>query len=92
VQLQVFVSLRNILAPGRCITKLVYPEVLETFPMAIGYIEQNFGYGRQDKATLWFLRLQDGMGGRQTAMVFTEMSEEAVIRWREEDRQPLQVL
>lgn len=48
--------------------------------MAIGYIEQNFGYGRQDKATLWFLRLQDGMGGRQTAMVFTEMSEEAVIR------------
>jgi hypothetical protein len=80
------------LTPGRCISELVYPEVLETLPMAIGYVEQKLGYARQDKATLWFRRLQDGMGRRQAAMVFTKMSEKALIRWSEDDRQLLPVL
>jgi hypothetical protein len=80
------------LAPSRCIIQLVYPKVLETLPMAIGNVEQNLGYGRQDKATPSFQRFQDGMGGGHAAMVFTEMSEEAVIRWSEEERQPLRVL
>ena len=60
--------------------------------MTIGYVEKNLGYDRQDKATLSFQHLQDGMGGGHAAMVFTEMSEKAVIRWSEEDRQHLQVL
>jgi hypothetical protein len=76
------------LAPGGGINQFIHPEVLETFPMPIGYAEQNLGYGCQDGATLSFWRLQDGMGGGHPAMVLTEMSEEAMIRWNQEDRQP----
>ena len=54
--------------------------------MSIGYIEQSLGYGRQEETALSLWCLQDGLFVRQAAMVFTEMSKEAVVRWRGEDR------
>jgi hypothetical protein len=63
-------------------------EVLKTRSVIVGYVEQNLGYGRQDEAMLPSWHIQDGVGSRQAAVVFTEVSEKAVIRWAEDDRKP----
>jgi len=54
--------------------------------MAIGYVEQSLGYGRQEETALSLRCLQDGLFVGHAAMVFIEMSEEAVLRWSGEDR------
>jgi len=54
----------------------------------IRHIEQNLGYGRQDEAMLPSWRIQDGVGSGQATVVFTEVSEKAVIRWTEDDHKP----
>jgi len=54
----------------------------------VGYVEQNLGYGRQDEAMLPDWHIQDGVGSGQVTVVFTEMSEKAVIRWTEDDHKP----
>jgi hypothetical protein len=46
----------------------------------IRHIEQNLGYGRQDEAMLPSWPIQDGVGSGQATVVFTEVSEKAVIR------------
>ena len=45
-------------------------------------------YGRQDEAMLPNWHIQDGVGSGQATVVFTEVSEKAVIRWTEDDRKP----
>lgn len=59
--------------------------------MFIGYVKQSLGYGRQDETAFSLWRLQDGLFVGHAAMAFTEMSEEAVVRWRGEDRRPSRI-
>ena len=54
--------------------------------MPIGYVEQSLGYDRQGEIAFSLWRLQDGLFIGHAAMVFTKMSEEAMVRWSGEDR------
>jgi len=74
VQLQVLNSLGN--------------RLLKTRSVLVGYVEQNLGYGRQDEAMLPDWHIQDGVGSGQATVVFTEVSEKAVIRRTEDDHKP----
>jgi len=49
----------------------------------LGMSNRNLGYGRQDE-TFILRRLQDELLGGHAAVVFSEMSEKAVMRWNEQ--------
>jgi len=71
------------------VSLLVHPDAFKPCPMPIGYVEQGRGYGRQEETALSLWCLQDGLFVGHAAMVFTEMSEEAV-RCSGEDRTAFQ--
>ena len=57
--------------------------------MPIGYVEQSLGYDRQGEITFSLWRIQDGLFIRHAAVVFTKVSEKAVVRWSRDDRKAL---